>query len=78
MNMNNMEALFKLKGAWDTFTRNHPKFPKFLKAVLKTGIKEDTIIAISITDPDGKVMDTNLKVTASDLELLETIKNIRP
>lgn len=60
----------KAKSAWETFTRNHPKFPMFLNAVKRDGIKEGTVIAISVIDPDGTKKETNVKVTASDLELL--------
>lgn len=74
--MNNMQAIFKIKGAWDQFTKNHPKFPLFLSAVKQAGIPEGSIIAISITEPDGRVIDTNIKVTASDLELFETLKSL--
>lgn len=74
--MNNIEAIMKLKGAWDTFRNNHPKFPMFLDAVKRKGIKEGTIVAISITDPDGTHMDTNIKVSASDLELFESLKGM--
>lgn len=69
--------VMKLKGAWDTFTASHPKFPMFSKAVLNKGIKEGTVIEISITDPDGTPISTNLKVTQSDLELFEMLKNMR-
>lgn len=74
--MNNMQAIFKIKGAWDTFTKNHPKFPMFLNAVKQAGVPEGAIVSISITEPDGKVIDTNIKVTASDLELFETLKTL--
>lgn len=74
--MMDIGAVMKIKGAWDTFTTTHPKFPMFLNAISKKGIKEGTIMEISITDPDGTVMNTNIKVTASDLELFETIKGI--
>ncbi len=67
----------KLKNAWDTFTNDHPKFPMFLNAVMASGIKEGTIVAVSVTQPDGKVIDTNIKVTAADLELFETLKSFR-
>ena len=26
-------SIMKIKGAWDTFTRNHPKFMPFMQAV---------------------------------------------
>lgn len=71
-------AALKVKQAWDTFASNHPKFPMFLKAVTREGIKEDTIIAISVTTPDGRTLDTNVKVTASDLELFESLKGLKP
>lgn len=70
-------SIMKLKGAWDSFTKNHPKFPMFLNAAKQAGVQEGTIIAISITDPDGKTIDTNVKITASDLQLFETLKNIK-
>ncbi len=74
----NIQDIMKLKTAWDTFTANHPKFPAFLNAAKQAGIKENTIVAISITDPEGKTIETNVKVTSSDLELFETLKGMHP
>ncbi len=71
-------AVFKIKQAWNTFAANHPRFPQFLMAVKETGIKEGTIVEVSITDPEGKVMTTNIKVTQSDLELFDTLRSITP
>ena len=76
--MNNIEAIMKMKKAWDVFRGNHPKFPQFLSAVRRAGIKEGTIIDICITDPSGAKMETNIKVTESDLELYESLKNMSP
>jgi len=73
----NPQALMQLMSAWNTFKGKHPKFPAFLSAIMKQGIKADTVIEISITDPDGKKIETNLKVTQSDLELFESIKNMQ-
>ena len=72
----NIPDMLKLKTAWDTFTANHPKFPKFIKAVRQRGITEDTIVAVSITYPDGKILDSNVRVTSSDLELFESLKDL--
>ena len=74
MNFGNMETIMRIKAAWDTFKNNHPKFPMFVQAVRANGIKEGSVIAISITDPDGKVTETNLRVTASDLELFNSLR----
>ena len=74
--MKNPAALFKIKGMWDTFVQNHPKFPMFLNAVKNSGISEGSILEVQITQPDGEVMKTNIKVTQSDLELFEQQKTL--
>ncbi len=50
MDMNNM---IKMTMAWNTFKRNHPKFPAFCQAVLNKGIRVDSVIEISVTTPEG-------------------------
>ena len=68
----NLGNLMQLKNSWSTFTQNHPKFPKFLQAA-STAVKEDTLIEIKITTAEGKVIETNLKVKASDIELFKNL-----
>ena len=34
----NPGMMFKIKGAWERFVQNHPKFPMFLRAAAATGI----------------------------------------
>lgn len=68
----NLGNLMQLKNSWATFTQNHPKFPKFLHAAA-TAVKEDTLIEIKITTAEGKVIETNLKVKASDIELVKNL-----
>ncbi len=68
----NLGNLMQLKNSWTTFTQNHPKFPKFLQAA-STAVKEDTLIEIKITTAEGKVIETNLKVKASDIELFKNL-----
>lgn len=38
-----------------------------------TAVKEDTLIEIKITTAEGKVIETNLKVKASDIELFKNL-----
>lgn len=77
--MPNPMEIMKIIGMWNTFKANHPKFPKFMTAAAQPGvITEDTIIEMKITTPDGKTLETNLKITASDLELVQQLKNIKP
>ena len=68
----NLGNLMQLKNSWATFTQNHPTFPKFLQAA-STAVKEDTLIEIKITTAEGKVIETNLKVKASDIELVKNL-----
>ena len=71
----NPMALLQLKGGWDKFCSNHPKFPKFIQAVSKEGVQEGSVIEVTITRPDGSSFSTNLKVQDSDLQLFEQMKN---
>ena len=66
--------LMKLKGAWETFQRNHPKFPAFLNAVKCKGIQVGTVIEIKVTGPEGESIETNLKVTEEDLKLTDLLR----
>ncbi|MBU5474867.1 hypothetical protein KQI83_15460 [Roseburia sp. MSJ-14] len=70
----NPAQLFQFMNAWKKFTSNHPKSPKFLRAITNDGITEGTIIEINVTTPEGKNYCSNLKITSSDLELLQQIK----
>ena len=72
-----MSSMLKISQSWNQFRNNHPKFPAFLNAVKNAGIKEGTVIAVSVTDPSGQVMETNIKVSASDIELFNSLKDIR-
>lgn len=76
MAFGNMGEVMKLMGAWNTFKANHPKFPAFLQAVGKKGFKEDMIIEIIITEPDGERIETSLKVQPGDVELLNDLKTM--
>ncbi len=67
----------QVMNAWNIFQGNHPKFPAFLDALKRQGIKEDSIIEISITDPSGQKIETNIKVKSSDLELFNSLKDMR-
>ena len=71
----NFQALLQLKNLWQRFTDNHPKFPAFLRAA-QPALKEGSILSFTITTPEGKTLESNLKVTSSDMELVESLKNL--
>lgn len=74
--MMNPMKLLQIQNDWNKFKSNHPKFPLFLNAMTKEGLHENTVIEISVTTPEGKTYNTNLKLCCSDMELMETIKNL--
>lgn len=69
-------AILKMKSAWETFAANHPKFPMFLSAAAQSGIKEGYILELKITSDEGNTICTNVKLTESDMELIQTLKEI--
>ena len=70
----NFGGLLQLKNSWAVFTRNHPKFPKFLQAA-GSCVGPDTLIEIKVTTAEGRVLETNLKVRESDIELVKNLAN---
>ena len=64
-------SVMKIKNAWDTFNRNHPKFMPFCQAVGRDGIGVDTIIEVKVTSADGREYNTNMKLTQSDVEKIK-------
>lgn len=77
MNFNQIAMLQKMKAGLDKFRVHHPKFPAFLNAVSQDALREGTIVEITVTTPEGKNYCSNLKLNDDDLELIETLKNMR-
>ena len=74
--MNNPLQLLQLKSQWDKFEKNHPKFRSFMNAAASQGIEEGTIIEVTITDPSGKSICSNIMITESDMELIRTMQGL--
>ncbi len=72
----NPAKFFMLKGIWDRFSSNHPKFPRFLDAVMRSPIREGTILEIKMIHPDGETIASNIRVTEDDMELYRQMKEI--
>jgi hypothetical protein len=75
MNMD-FSTIMRVKEAWDTFTRNHPKFMPFMQAVTREAISDGTVIEIKVTSPQGKEYNTNMKITQSDLDLFNQMRTM--
>lgn len=72
----NFSALMQLKGEWDSFKMRHPKFVSFAKAVCGQALFEGTVVDIKVTTPEGKVINSNIKLKKEDLELFNQFKDI--
>lgn len=73
----NPMAMMRLKSLLSKFKENHPKVPMFFAAA-STCVGEDSVIEIQVQTADGKSLCTNMKVTADDLELMRTLKEMIP
>ncbi len=74
--MVDFSAIMKIKGAWDDFTKNHPKFMPFMQAVGRDAIGDGTIIEVKVVSPDGREYNTNMRLTQSDLDLFAQIRGM--
>ena len=74
--MVNPAMIFKIKSMWDDFTGNHPKFPRFLRAAVSQSMEEGTIIEMIIKRPNGDTLASNIKLTTSDLELINQLRQM--
>lgn len=73
----NPTKLLKMQMAWKQFNEAHPRVFPFLKAVEAAGIREGTVISISVETPEGQKLESNIKVQPSDMELLRSMKEER-
>ena len=74
--MVNPAMIFKIKSMWDEFTNNHPKLPRFFQAVASQSLEEGTIIELTIQRPNGDALTSNVKLTASDLALIDELRQL--
>ena len=74
MGSSNLNDMMESMKAANAFRKNHPKFEKFYKAVKKEGLREGTILSISVETPEGKKLETNLRIMEGDEEAIELLK----
>lgn len=72
----NPGSIMKLMNARNKFQNNHPKFVAFLNRCFAGGLREGTVIEITVTNPGEQPITSNIKVQQSDLELLSELKEI--
>ena len=73
MNMNPM-LLMQHQQRLGLFQQDHPKVIPFFQAVGANAVTEGTVFAVKVTTPDGKVLESNIKLTANDIETINMMK----
>lgn len=73
MALNPMQLL-GLKNDLEKFKNNHPRFIQFIQTAAGEGMREGTVLECKVVTPEGREMQTNIRVTQTDLELFEKLK----
>ncbi|WP_295153461.1 hypothetical protein [uncultured Ruminococcus sp.] len=71
----NPMAVVKLKPQLDKFTENHPGIPQFLHTAA-SGMEEDGYVQLKVTNAAGQKIEANIKLTADDIELFDSLREI--
>ncbi len=74
MNMN-PKMLMQLQQRLQTFQQDHPKFLPFLSAVKDNAVQEGSVFAVKVTTPDGRTIESNIRLTANDIETIRMMSN---
>ena len=64
----NPMMLMQLQQRLGKFQQDHPKFLPFMMAVKDNALQEGTVFAMKVTTPEGKTIESNIKLTANDIE----------
>lgn len=79
MNFNQMLKFQQMKNSLKRFDNDHPKFKNFINAIMREqALREEAVIEISVTSPEGKNYCSNIKLNAEDIELFNQLKTINP
>mgnify|MGYP007102286514 CR=1 FL=1 len=54
MGIGNIGNMMKVMNAWNTFKKNHPKFPAFCSAVSRRGLREGSILEVTYISLKGE------------------------
>ena len=73
-----MNLMSQGKQAWATFKQNTPEGPNSLNYVKSKGVPEGTVITINVKypEPDGQNVHSEIKVKASDVQLLKMLESM--
>ena len=71
--MINLTDLLTIRQSLRRFKQNHPQFRTFVSDVVKQGPCAGQKIRISVQQPDGSLLETEVDVAAEDMDFLRRI-----
>lgn len=74
--MINPAKLLSFKKDWEGFAQRHPRFVQFILAIFQNGMGEGSVIDVTVTLPDGKTYQSNMRLTQEDIDFIKGIGNM--
>ena len=59
------------------FKQQHPKVLEFIQAIGRNNLQPGVVLELRVTDLDGRVSVTNMRLTEEDIETIGIIKNLK-
>ena len=59
------------------FKQQHPKVLEFIQAIGRNNLQPGVVLELRVTDLDGRVSVTNMRLTEEDIETIGIIKNFK-
>ncbi len=71
--MINPAKLLTLKKEWEGFAQRHPRFMQFIMTIFQNGMGVGSVIDVTVTLPDGRSFQSNMRLTQEDVDLVKNI-----
>ena len=69
--------LMQLAERLKIFRQQHPKVLDFIQAIGRNNLQPGVVLELRVTDLDGKVAVTNMRLTEEDIETIGIIRNLK-
>lgn len=71
--MMNPAKLLTFKKDWEAFASRHPRFVQFIMTIAQNGMGVDSVIDVTVTLPDGRTYQSNMRLTQEDVDFIKGI-----
>ncbi len=73
----NPKQLMQLAERWKILKEQHPRVIEFVRSLGRNSIQPGVILELKVTDNDGRVSVTNMRLTEEDVETIAILKSLR-